>query len=133
MSRTSDPLIPAPATAVQANDLADPSQVNSSPSEHPLGADHDSWVAADAPMSEASEAYDVEILSEATVRRTLTVGGPTALYTTAMQTANFGGPVTRVCGQSGFPFLMICDSTFQKGGLNERTAFCFDGSGLASA
>jgi len=56
----------------------------------------DSWVLADAPMSEASEAYELEILSGATVKRTLTVAGPTALYTAAAQTADFGGPATSV-------------------------------------
>ncbi|HFA60373.1 MAG TPA: hypothetical protein ENJ83_06755, partial [Rhodospirillales bacterium] len=53
----------------------------------------DSWVLTDVPMSEASESYEIEILSGATVKRTLTVAAPTALYTAAMQTADFGGPV----------------------------------------
>ncbi|WP_428548296.1 phage tail baseplate protein [Profundibacter sp.] len=53
----------------------------------------DSWVLTDVPMSEASESYDLEILSGGTVKRTLTVATPTALYTAAMQTADFGGPV----------------------------------------
>ena len=54
----------------------------------------DSWVLNEVPMSEASESYDLEILSGATVKRTLTVATPAALYTAAMQTADFGGPVT---------------------------------------
>jgi len=53
----------------------------------------DSWVLTDVPMSEASESYELEILSGATVKRILTVATPTALYTAAMQTADFGGPV----------------------------------------
>jgi hypothetical protein len=53
----------------------------------------DSWVLTDAPMSEATESYDLEILSGATVKRTLTVAASTALYTAAMQTADFGGSV----------------------------------------
>ncbi|HHN73528.1 MAG TPA: hypothetical protein ENK13_05510, partial [Thermopetrobacter sp.] len=56
----------------------------------------DSWVLTDVPMSEASESYVLEILSGATVKRTLTVAAPTALYTAAMQTADFGNPVSSV-------------------------------------
>ena len=54
----------------------------------------DSWVLTDVPMSEASEAYELEILNGATVKRSLTVATPAFSYTTAMQSADLGGPVT---------------------------------------
>ncbi len=38
----------------------------------------DSWVLTDVPMSEATEAYDLEILSGATVKRSLTVASPSS-------------------------------------------------------
>ena len=50
----------------------------------------DSWEAVEVPMSEASEAYEVDILAGATVKRTLTVAAPSALYTAAQQTADWG-------------------------------------------
>ncbi len=56
----------------------------------------DSWVLTDVPMSEASESYELEILSGATVKRTLQVATPAFTYTVAMQTADFGGPVTSI-------------------------------------
>ena len=42
-------------------------------------------------------------------------------------------PLTRACGQSGFPFGLISDSNSQKGGLDERAAFCGYGSSLGEA
>jgi len=53
-------------------------------------------VLTDVPMSEASESYELEILSGATVKRTLQVATPAFTYTVAMQTADFGGPVTSI-------------------------------------
>jgi hypothetical protein len=55
----------------------------------------DSWVLTDVPMSEASEAYDLEILNGAVVVRTVSgLGSPAFIYTAAMQSADFGGPVS---------------------------------------
>jgi hypothetical protein len=55
----------------------------------------DSWVLTDVPMSEASEAYDLEILNGAVVVRTVSgLGSPAFIYTATMQNADFGGPVT---------------------------------------
>jgi len=54
----------------------------------------DSWVLTDVPMSEATEAYDLEFLDGATVKRSLTVATPAFTYTAAMQSADFGGPVS---------------------------------------
>lgn len=51
----------------------------------------DNWDVGEPPMSETSEAYDVEILSGGmVVLRTLTSSTPSVLYTGAMQTADFG-------------------------------------------
>ena len=50
----------------------------------------DSWDSGEPPLSEASEAYDVEILSGTTVLRTLTATTSSVLYTAAMQTADLG-------------------------------------------
>lgn len=54
----------------------------------------DSWDAGEPPLSEAAESYDVEIMSGATVVRTLTAATPSVLYTGAMQTADFGALLT---------------------------------------
>ena len=57
----------------------------------------DSWVLAEVPMSEAREAYDLEILNAGAVVRTVTgLTAPSFLYTAAMQTADFGGTITSV-------------------------------------
>lgn len=53
-----------------------------------LGAD--SWEAVEVPMSEASEAYEVDILDGATVKRTLRVPSPLALYAAAQQIVDWG-------------------------------------------
>jgi GTA TIM-barrel-like domain/Putative phage tail protein len=54
----------------------------------------DSWVLTDVPISEASEAYDVEILSGPAVARTIpNLISPAFTYTAAMQSTDFGGPV----------------------------------------
>jgi hypothetical protein len=55
----------------------------------------DSWVLVDVPLSEAAEAYDLEILNGAAVVRTVPgIATPAFLYTTAMMATDFGGPVT---------------------------------------
>jgi hypothetical protein len=54
--------------------------------------DGDSWEAADVPLGEDSEAYAVDILSGATVKRTLSVATPSALYAAADEIADFGAP-----------------------------------------
>lgn len=47
---------------------------------------------ADIPLGEESEAYEVDILDGATVIRTLAVTAPSATYTAAQQTVDFGAP-----------------------------------------
>jgi len=57
----------------------------------------DSWVLTDVPMSEVSETYDLEIISGATLIRTITgLTNPAFIYTAAMQAAGFGGPITNL-------------------------------------
>jgi len=48
---------------------------------------------ADVPIGEESESYEIEIWSSgySTLKRTLTASTPTATYTAAQQTADFGG------------------------------------------
>jgi hypothetical protein len=50
----------------------------------------DSWEAAEVPLAEDSEAYVVEILDGAIVRRTLTASTTSVLYTAAQQIADWG-------------------------------------------
>ena len=56
----------------------------------------DSWDTEDVPLSEAAEAYEVDILDGSTVKRTIAVTAPAAVYTSAEQTADFGAPQTVV-------------------------------------
>ena len=53
----------------------------------------DSWGAVDVPLAEETEAYEVEIIDGATVRRVLSAINTTALYTAAQQTADWGAPL----------------------------------------
>ena len=50
----------------------------------------DNWGAVDAPLAEEMEAYEVEILNGATIKRTLTTTTASAIYTAAQQTADWG-------------------------------------------
>ena len=50
----------------------------------------DSWEAAEVPLAEDSEAYQVEIRDGVTVKRTLTASTTSALYTAAQQIADWG-------------------------------------------
>ena len=52
----------------------------------------DSWVATEVPLAEESERYEIDILSGVTVVRTLASAAPSATYTAAQQTADFGAP-----------------------------------------
>ena len=53
----------------------------------------DSWGAVDAPLTEEMEAYEVEILDGATVKRVLSATTTSAIYTAAQQTSDWGGPL----------------------------------------
>ncbi|MGE3064752.1 MAG: glycoside hydrolase/phage tail family protein [Hyphomicrobiaceae bacterium] len=54
--------------------------------------DGDSWDTVEVPLGEASERYEVDILSGATVVRTLASTTPAVTYTAADQAADFGAP-----------------------------------------
>ncbi|MGS4947641.1 baseplate multidomain protein megatron [Meridianimarinicoccus sp. RP-17] len=53
----------------------------------------DSWGGLEVPLGEELEAYEVEILDGATVKRVLNTTTTSALYTAAQQTADWGGPL----------------------------------------
>ncbi|MBY6242847.1 glycoside hydrolase/phage tail family protein [Methylosinus sp. Sm6] len=51
----------------------------------------DAWEAADAPLNEQSESYDLEIMNGSSVARTVSaLSSPSFLYTAAAQSADFG-------------------------------------------
>jgi hypothetical protein len=50
----------------------------------------DSWEAAEVPLGEESERYEIDVLNGATVKRTLSATTPTVTYTAAQQSADFG-------------------------------------------
>ncbi|MEQ1615452.1 MAG: glycoside hydrolase/phage tail family protein, partial [Hyphomicrobiaceae bacterium] len=64
----------------------------------------DSWTAAEVPLFEASEAYEIDIMDGATVKRSLAASIPRVIYTAAQQIADFGAPqasvLVRVCQMS---------------------------------
>jgi len=53
----------------------------------------DNWGAADVPLAEEIEAYEVEILDGAAVKRILSTAITSAVYTAADQTADWGAPL----------------------------------------
>ncbi len=53
----------------------------------------DSWGGLEVPLAEELEAYEVEILDGATVKRVLSTTTTSALYTAAQQTADWGAPL----------------------------------------
>jgi hypothetical protein len=50
----------------------------------------DGWEAAEVPLAESEERYEVDILDGATSKRTIVTGAPYAVYTAADQIADFG-------------------------------------------
>ena len=53
----------------------------------------DSWGGLEVPLAEETEAYEVEILDGATVKRVLSTTTTSAAYTAAAQTADWGAPL----------------------------------------
>jgi hypothetical protein len=53
----------------------------------------DSWGGLEVPLGEELEAYEVEILDGATVKRVLSTATTSVVYTAAQQTADWGGPL----------------------------------------
>lgn len=58
--------------------------------------DGDNWETLDVPLGEASEAYEVDILSGGSVVRTLAAGTTSTVYAAAEQIADFGAPQSSV-------------------------------------
>ena len=56
----------------------------------------DSWDAAEVPLGEDTERYEVDILDGATVKRTLSATSPAVTYTAAQQTTDFGSPQSSI-------------------------------------
>jgi hypothetical protein len=56
----------------------------------------DNWDAAEVPLAEDFERYEVDILDGATVKRTLSATAPGVVYSSAAQTADFGAPQSAV-------------------------------------
>ena len=56
----------------------------------------DSWIAAEVPLAEDSERYQIDILAGAAVKRTLASASPSITYTAADQTTDFGSPQAAV-------------------------------------
>jgi hypothetical protein len=52
-----------------------------------------SWELAQVPLAEAAEAWEVDILDGAAVKRTLTSATNSALYSAAAQTEDWGAPL----------------------------------------
>ena len=53
----------------------------------------DSWGGLEVPLAEELEAYEVEILDGATVKRVLSTATTSVVYTAAQQTADWGAPL----------------------------------------
>ena len=53
----------------------------------------DAWEQVEVPLAEDMESYDIQILDGAAVKRTLTSGTSSVLYTAAQQTADWGAPL----------------------------------------
>jgi hypothetical protein len=56
----------------------------------------DGWDGVEVPLAEDFEAYEVDILDGATVKRTLSAATPVVTYTAAQQTTDFGAPQSSV-------------------------------------
>jgi hypothetical protein len=52
----------------------------------------DSWDQTEIPMSEASEAYQVDIIKAGAVVNSLSANSPSVIYSAAQQAADFGAP-----------------------------------------
>lgn len=58
--------------------------------------DGDSWQLAEVPLDEASEAYQVDILSGQNVKRSLMTSSPSVLYSASDEIADFGAPQRQI-------------------------------------
>ena len=53
----------------------------------------DSWAGLEVPLGEELEAYEIEILDGATVKRVLSTATTSAVYTAALQASDWGAPL----------------------------------------
>jgi hypothetical protein len=56
----------------------------------------DSWTVSEVPLAETDERYEVDILDGTTIKRTIASTVPSATYTSAQQTLDFGAPQAAV-------------------------------------
>jgi GTA TIM-barrel-like domain/Putative phage tail protein len=56
--------------------------------------DGDAWEAVDVPLGESGELYEMDLLKDGIVQRSLSSAQPSCLYPTAQEIADFGGPQT---------------------------------------
>ncbi|MCL4743831.1 MAG: glycoside hydrolase TIM-barrel-like domain-containing protein [Burkholderiaceae bacterium] len=56
--------------------------------------DGDRWDLPDVPLNEDDERYELDVMDGSTVKRTIDTTTQSAVYTTAMQTDDWGGPVS---------------------------------------
>ncbi len=56
----------------------------------------DSWIAAEVPLAEESERYEIDVMAGSTLKRTLIATSPAITYSAADQTTDFGAPQPQV-------------------------------------
>lgn len=77
----------------------------------------DSWETQEVPLGETGEAYEIDILDGASVRRTLAATSPSVLYPAAQELADFGFP------QSSLTFRVVqMSASVGRGFAAEKTA-----------
>lgn len=54
--------------------------------------DGDNWQQAEVPLGEASERYQIQFYAGTVLKRQVEAGAPSFIYTSAFETADFGGP-----------------------------------------
>ncbi|MDE2164109.1 MAG: glycoside hydrolase/phage tail family protein [Alphaproteobacteria bacterium] len=79
----------------------------------------DSWDQIEVPLGEAAESYELDILSGATVKRTLAAAAPAVTYSAAMQTADFGAPLAATLHVKAFQL----SSAFGRGTAADATLY----------
>ena len=78
--------------------------------------DGDSWEIAEVPLGEEREAYEIDIMDGAVVRRSLAASMPSFTYTLAQQTADFGAGVSSISLR-----IAQMSQAFGRGAYLERT------------
>ena len=81
----------------------------------------DSWEALEVPLAEDSEAYEIDILDGATIKRTLSTATTSAIYTAAQQTADRGA--TLAPGATLAIRIVQLSQTYGRGAAQTTTLF----------